>query len=630
MRPPDRGISSTSGVRLRSYAALPPAEFAVSSLLKFPRSPALFLGGLALILAVLACYHHTLGAPFVLDDNSSIRNNPSIRQLWPLQAPAIGGMRGRPFVNFTLALNHALGGTAVAGYHWFNLAIHAASALVLAGVVRRTLLLPIFQGGRLAESAPLIAFSAALLWAVHPLNTEAVTYLSQRTESLMGLLYLFTLYCFVRSVPADHPRPWRLLALASCLAGMACKEVMITAPLLVLLFDRTFVAGNFRAAWRARGRFHLALASSWLVLAWLMRGLGERGVGFTAGVSAWRYALTESGVVLNYFKLALWPAPLVFDYGSETAASLAEVWPGALLLVAGLAGVAWTLRHRPLPGFLLAWPFVILAPTSSFVPVALQPMAEHRMYVPLAGLAVLAVAGLHGRLGRKLWIVVLPAALALGLATHRRNALYREETSLWGDTVEKRPANERAQVNLGLALLNSGRDAEARAHFERALALDPTSHQALCNLGFLHARAGRPAEAIACFQQSLRLNPAFAEAHYNLGCVLLAAGKNAEARAEFEAAIRLNPDYGDAHNNLAVILADARNYADAVTHYSAALTLNPADAELRANRAYAHFRLGRVSAAIADYEQALQLRPNFTDARRNLEILRAIKPGARP
>ncbi|MEO7412532.1 MAG: hypothetical protein ABIZ81_04175, partial [Opitutaceae bacterium] len=138
-----------------------------------------------------------------------------------------------------------------------------------------------------------------MLWLVHPLQTEAVTYVVQRTESLMGLHYLLTLYCFTRAVHSPAQRQtWQFLAVGACFAGMACKEVMITAPVAVFLFDRTFIAGTFINAWRERGRFHLAMASSWIALAWLMTGLGDRGVGFANSVGPWHYALTESCVLL--------------------------------------------------------------------------------------------------------------------------------------------------------------------------------------------------------------------------------------------------------------------------------------------------------------------------------------------
>ena len=576
---------------------------------------------LLVVLAVVAVYSNTLRVPLVFDDTSSIANNLSIRQLWPPAFPEIGGTRGRPVANVSFAANYVWGRNHLAGYHAVNIIIHAAAALALFGLIRRTLRLPVIEPG-LADSADFVASSAAVLWAVHPLQTEAVTYLSQRTESLMGLFYLTTLYCFVRGIGSpDNRRAWHGLAVLACAAGMGSKEVMVTAPLVVPLYDRAFVAGGLLAALRARLGFYLALSGTWVVLAGLMMGMGARGVGFELGVSPAQYALTESCAVLNYLKLALWPAPLVFDYGSHAATSLAQVWPCVLLLAALVTAALALLWVRPKTGFLLAWPFLLLAPTSSFVPVALQPMAEHRMYLPLAAVAV-AVAVLLASLHlRKPWIVVLFFGAALGAATLQRNATYGDEIELWRDTVKKRPANERALTNLGAALLKNNRVDEARVPLARAVELNPRNPEALTNLGFLHARDGKLADAIDCFERTVQLEPGLATAHYNLGCVLLKTARIADAGKSFARAIQLNPDYGDAHNNLGIILAAGGRFEAAVGHFSEALRVNPRDAEAYVNRAAAHLKLNHPASARADYQAALALRPDLADVRRQLENL---------
>ena len=185
---------------------------------------------------------------------------------------------GRPVLNLSLALNYAVSGCDVRGYHVTNLAIHLAAALLLFGIVRRTL--PRFRGcgggqqlARLQLATPL-ALAIALLWAVHPLQTESVTYIVQRAESLMGLFYLLTLYCFLRGAGSARAIFWYAGSVLACLLGMATKEVMVSAPLVVLLYDRTFLAGSFREAWRRRWAYYLALAATWLLLAWLVAQTG--------------------------------------------------------------------------------------------------------------------------------------------------------------------------------------------------------------------------------------------------------------------------------------------------------------------------------------------------------------------
>lgn len=582
----------------------------------------LLLQVLVVIAGIILAYSNTLRAPFVLDDHSSIRNNLSLRQLWPPAAAEIGGTRGRPVANASFAFNYALHGDDVRGYHVVNLAIHAASALALLGLARRTLRRPGVPRA-LAGAADAIAAAAALLWAVHPLHTESVTYLSQRTELLMGFFYLSTLYGFVRGIDSPaHRRTWHGLAVLACLAGMASKEVMVTAPVAILLYDRTFVAGSFVGAWQARRGFYLALAGTWLVLAVLMIGLSERGAGLSLGITPLDYALTESGAVLLYLKLALWPAPLVFDYGLHAPTSFAAAWPCVLGLTVILLFVGQALRHRPKLGFLLAWPFLLLAPTSSVVPVALQPIAEHRMYLPLVAPAVLAAVLLRIALRSGASVAVALLALGLGLATYQRNAVYADEVALWADTLAKRPNNGRAHANIGAALLARGRPSEALVHLTRAIELQADDPHALTNLGLLHAQSARFSDAIACFQRALQASPGLAEAHYNLGCVLAQTGRTAEAGTAFQQAIRFSPQHADAHNNLGVLLARVGRLESAVAHFSEALRVKPRDAEIYANRADAYAKLDRRADAKADLERALRLRPDLDGARRQLESLR--------
>ncbi|MCC6421478.1 MAG: hypothetical protein IT429_24940, partial [Gemmataceae bacterium] len=441
-----------------------------------PRLPPALLG-LVLAAAAALAYGHTLGVPFLLDDTVSIVENPTIRDLRNLGAvlspPASSGFGGRPIANLSFALNHAVGGLAVRGYHVVNLAIHVAAAWLLAALVHRTLALLAGRGHVAADegSARLIAGGAALLWLLHPLQTESVTYLSQRTEALMALFYLATLAAFLHGATSGRSR-WLVLAVVSCALGMATKEVMVTAPVMVLLFDRTFVAGSFAAAWRLRHRWHLALAATWGLLLFLLLDVQERGVG-TAAVSSWQYALTSCRTILTYLKLAAWPAPLVFDYGTAVAAGFGEVWPHVLALGALLGATAFALWRRPVAGFGAAWVLLLLAPATSFVPVAGQTMAEHRMYLPLAAPAV-AVAWMAYRwLGRRSIFATAALAAVLGAATFDRNRDYRDARTLWTDTVAKAPANARAHAALGAALLAEGRLSAARTSLQRAVELDP-------------------------------------------------------------------------------------------------------------------------------------------------------------
>ena len=382
------------GKRLRRHD--PPSSFPAATRARFTLSSRLAL--LVLVCAGALAYANSLSGPFIIDDAVTVVDNTHIRQLWPLSQALVNErespVAGRPLVNLSFAINYALGGLDVSGYHLVNLVLHVLCALLLFGIVRRTLVLPSLH---LAERSTPIALATALLWLVHPLNTEAVDYVTQRTELMMGACYLLTLYAAIRardstrSVSGKREHWWLVLAVVACGLGMACKESMVTAPVMVWLYDRIFLDGTRRMRWQ----FHVALAATWLVLVALSwSGPRIHSAGWSAGVSAWTYLLNQAVMIARYLRLTLWPADLVLTYGYPRPLTLGNVLPAALLVVALLAVTVVSLRLAPRLGFLGAWFFVTLAPTSSIVPIATEVGAERRMYLPLMALVLLGVLAL--------------------------------------------------------------------------------------------------------------------------------------------------------------------------------------------------------------------------------------------
>lgn len=618
------------------------------------------------ILAAVVAYGNSLGGAFVFDDGPAIPDNPTLRSfVMAWQPPANTGVGGRPVANVSFALNHALGGASVWGYHVFNLLLHIGSALLLKAIITRTLRL------RAAHWAEPAGGVAALLWCIHPLTTAAVSYLSQRTELLMGFFYLLTVYASIRSAEPSpnlatregtaHPRRirmWQALAVVACACGMGSKESMATAPLTVLLYDRTFMAGSFAGAWRSRRGFHASLAGTWLILAILLStDPGRRSLGFGLGVSALDYASAQAGAILLYAKLAIWPTALVFDYGREYVGLTGGVVVRGVVL---MAAVTWSIRalaRRSLLGFVALCFFLLLAPTSSFVPVVEQPIAENRMYLPLAVLMAM-MATVITRAARP--AVFVPASLLMAVPlvvlTHLRNRDYESELSLWHDTVAKRPANPRAHYNLGTVLLGAGRHETAARHLAEAARLKPDDPMAHNNLGNAlmaagrpdqalpayeaalraepgHARAhvnrgltlfrlGRHEEAVAAYRTALQLQPALAEAHESLGNACMAAGEPARAVEHYRQALALEPGNGNAHYNCGQALLAVDRVSDAVRHLAAAVRLRPADDEARNAYGAALLRSGSRAEAIVQFSEALRLNPANGDARDNLELAR--------
>lgn len=573
--------------------------------------------------ALLLCYSNSFSGPMIFDDVSAIVENPTIRQ-WSsvLQPPTDTTVGGRPLLNVSFAANFALSGVEVWSYHAVNLLIHGLAALTLFALQRRTL------ASVLGKDAEIVAFLVTLIWALHPLHTESVTYIVQRAESLMGLCYLGTLYCFLRGCDATRPndRSWFTLSALCCLLGMATKEVMVSAPLMVLFYDRTFLAGNFREAWRRRRWVYVALSTTWLFLLWLVfshQGRGE-SAGFSNEVSFWDYVFTQFPAVLRYIKLSFWPHPLVFYYGTEWVEGWQEVWPSIVLVVTTVAGTAWAFfsprRNLRFLGFAGIWFCALLAPTS-LVPIVRQTAAEHRMYLPLIPLASLAVVVLWWRLGRAALPLCLTVGLIFSLLTWRRNRDYISDASIWADTVQKMPRNAYAHHNLAFAMEKEpGGLSTAIAHYEEAIRLDPDLFEAHTKLGKALAAAGRPVDALAAFQTAVRLMPGSSVAHTNLGNALqLAGGSENDAIRHFQEAVRLKPDFAEAHLSLGRALAASGQVEEAILGFERAIRLNPDFAEAHYNLANALNKIpGRTEDAILAYRTAIRLKRDFAEAHNNL------------
>ena len=572
----------------------------------------LCLAAAAIALTALVAYYRSLDAPFLFDDQPAIVENQTIRSLRPIgevletAVPNGASVRGRPLVNLSIALNYAAGGLDVRGYHVFNLAVHVLAGLTLFGLVRRTLesdRCRAWPGGglsrgrrrpeaavtappdRVAGTAFLPALVVALLWTLHPLQSETVICSVLRTESLMGLLFLLTVLFVARGAASCCPGGWFAAAVVVCLLGMACKEVMVSAPLMVLLYDRTFISGSFREAWRRRRPLYLGLASTWVLLGFLVvHSGGQRGgtAGFGLGVSSWDYALTQSRAILLYLRLSVWPHPLVAEYGTALVTRPGSVAPQALVLLALLVGTAVALWRRPVLGFVGAWFFAILAPSSSVVPVATQTVAEHRMYLPLAAVIALGVAGCFRVCGRRGMLAFLVLAAAFTALTVRRCDAYRSEFGFWSDVLARQPDNPRAHYNLGCMLVHAGRAIEGIGHFEEALRLRPDFAEAHVNLGHALNRAGRVPEAIRHYEEALRLKPGDASAHYALGETFERIGRTADAIAQLRETLRLRPDFADAHSRLAGLLLASGRTDDAAAEYGQVLRLRTDDASARA------------------------------------------------
>ncbi len=548
-----------------------------------------FWMGLFLVLAVGLAYGGALQTAFVFDDEWYILDEPGLRSRQGLVS--LLGRTTRPVVYATLAVNYWTAGPKPWDYKATNVVVHMLATLVLFGLVRRTLLL---CGPAWRDTAAWAALGAALLWALHPLSTQSVTYVWQRCESLMGLFFLGTIYAFVRA--SRGGLLWAAAAVGCCLLGMGTKEVMVTAPILTLLYDRTFLAGSFRQALRARWPIHLGLAGTWIALALLLATAGayheNPGVGFRSNVfTPASYANAQLYALALYAGRALWPAQLVFDAHWPPAVAPALFRLHQAATIALVVGTVWLLWRRSRWGFAGAWFFLILAPTSSVMPMP-DPVVEHRVYLPLAGLAAAVSAGLYALLGRaagphrgKLAATLVVALLGtlLAFATAARNRVYASQRALWADTVRKDPANPRARCNLGRAYIQQYDATQnvrlldrARAHVREALRLQPANYDARINLGTIAGRCGAYERAADHFRAALRLDPPHPEeALFNLANAYMDLGRTQSAEETFERVLEADPHHDEAHNSLGVLYATSGTPDRAAAHFRAALRLNP-------------------------------------------------------
>ena len=420
---------------------------------------------------------------------------------------------------------------------------------------------------------------------------------------------------------------WYASAVAACALGMASKEVMVSAPLVALLYDRLFISGSFKESLRRRWRWHLALAATWAILGLVsLLSLGRaQAAGFGLGMTTWAYARTQFGCIIHYLRLAFWPSPLVLDYGHGTVSEAADIVPYAIGVGLLLAATAVALARRPKWGFLGVWFFAILAPSSSIVPLSGQTEAEHRMYLPLAAvvtLVVLAAYAAMDRLGRRFAqagavALVVAVAAALGWGTWQRNEVYQSALAIWNDTVEKCPLNWRAYNNRGNAYSYKGQYDAAIKDYDKVLSLKPGYADAYGNRGAAYSKRGEHDRAIKDFDKAIELNPDGAVAYNNRGNAYCAKGQYEAAIKDYSRAIELKPDVAEAHYGRGIALNRIGQYEAAIKDFDKALSLKPDDAEAYNNRGVALNSKGQYEAAIKDFDKALERKPDYAEAYNN-------------
>lgn len=584
------------------------------------------LGASAILLAALLAYANSFGCELVFDDWSSIRDNPHIRDLGNY-APGGAGYRSQPnrwvgYVSF--ALNYAVGGLDVSGYHVVNLVIHAVNALLLYALVVLTFRTERLARSTLADASPAIALAAALLFATHPLQSQAVTYVAQRFASLATLFYVATLVLYARWRLAGDARPaWRRFlgyppVLVAAVLAMRTKETAFTLPAAVAAWELMFLEGSAR-----RRLLHLVpVAATALLVPLSFVGAGSTIAEVLSSaqevtrvqrvVSQGDYLTTQLAVIVTYLRLLVLPVGQNLDHDYPLYTSLLEPRVlGSVVVIGGLVLLAAYLHRRTsaraarpldpaarLVSFGIVWFFLGLSVESSVIPIV-DLMYEHRVYLSSVGFFVAVATG--GALlarrhapspGRVVSSLAAALSVVLAIATLQRNRVWASPLTLWSDAVEKSPNKTRPHSNLGLALVAAGRQAEALPHFQAVVRINPNHVSGYNNLAVLLSDMGRSDEAVHWLEVARDLKPDHAETYYNLGRVWLEQGRVAEAAEPLRKAIALDPEYVHAYANLGGALNQLGRPAETVRLLEGKDTLLRDSVEARFNLGVAYVLLG--------------------------------------
>jgi tetratricopeptide (TPR) repeat protein len=559
-----------------------------------------------ILLGVIA-YSNSFSGVFVFDDLTSITQNPLFQGggwEWLWTTPEHVTVSGRPAAQWSFALNYFLHGESLWGYHFINLLIHLGSA-VLIYCITNTALCNFSDKSRVWRWMPMVLSS---LWVAHPLTTSAVTYLVQRTESQAVFFYLLALLASQRWLTSTFSKRWGIIAIAAGGMGALTKELLVTLPVAVLLYDWVILRSPWNRIWRRHWPLYAGLGSVWVIVALLFFTGTQLDVTTVTEISRWDYLRTQAEVIAHYLTLVVWPQTLILDYYNWPVPEYSMVW-WLQFLGLGLTciyGLLGTLRRR-VSGMVVLLFFIWLAPYSSFVPI-IDPAFEHRMYFPL--LAVLAaltasicvilekVAERRPRLAFTLryGLFFLFALMVSGLVlrTQARNSDYHTEVGLWQATYDARPTNARALQNM------------AEAHFKES----------------------NPQRGFLLYEKALRRGlrqPVQSGGHYNLANHYFDYRRFAEAERHYSRALEIKPDYGKAYANRAVLYMQRGRFAQAAEDFRKAIALLPEDPILQVQMAIVQVQMGNYRAAQDHIEEA---------RRRNLEpptkLIEQVRGGLSP
>lgn len=556
-------------------------------------------------------YNGALRAGFLLDDEVTILLDEPVTHLGVCLKYAL--IQDRGLVRLTFAINYALDGFEPWGYHLFNLAVHYLNGLLLYALLSR-----IFQRPRVGmdqSRATWLALAGALIWLIHPFGSQAVIYLSQRAELMASTAYLASAYGLVRS--ADTPtqsRRWQVLAVLSCLLGMSCKLICITIPLTLLAMDWLVIASSFREIWQRRRWMYMGLFATWgmLIVTGMLSELGNSSQDTTAGaglvgiISPSLYLAAQSGVILHYLKLAIWPSTLVFDYAWPVPTSLWDCATTLIIMVLLFLATVGLVARKVRWSFLPLSVFLILAPTSSFVPV-MDLAVEHRMYLALASVCVGVLILLWKLLSnhpRVMMGVCVMLILVLSVRTWVRVGDYENTVTLWQSVLDAYPQSARAKYQYDLArVMHQGLGKQIR-QLQQAIAHDDQDAASRHALGTIYLQIQKLKRARPLLEKALELEPNNPAYQLSMAKLDRIDGRLERAQELYQQMLTHDPNNVSVLVNYAELLAGLQQWDEALSNLDHAISLNPDDVSLLINRANILLRAERFQEALVAAQQA--------------------------
>ncbi|MCK4620800.1 MAG: tetratricopeptide repeat protein [Desulfuromonadales bacterium] len=551
-----------------------------------------------LALLVFSIYSNILGGPFVFDDEHNILDNSHIRITelsWESvkEAALEGPCSNRPVAKTSFALNYYFHQYDVFGYHLVNVLIHIATGILLYFFVKTVLSLPLLASRY--GSPGWIALFTALIWLVHPIQTQSVAYVVQRMNSMAAMFYIlsFLLYVKARLAEAKKVR-WALFAgcALSGVLAVGSKEIAATLPFFILLFEWYFFQDLSRDWLKRHAFFFAGMLILFALAAFVYLGadpLGRILAGYeTRDFTLIQRMLTEFRVVIFYISLLLFPHPSRLSLLHDFPLSHSLLDPMTTLLsfgaILGFIGLALYLAKRErLISFCILWFFGNLVIESSVI--GLEIIFEHRNYLPSMFVGLMAVTLVYRLIKSKLVRVAVLCALPLifSVWTYERNNVWANEVTLWKDCVEKAPGDARTHNNLGRILAFQGKFEKAMNHFDKALAIDPYDAKVYCNIGSAFVLQEEFEPAIKPFSKALQIDPNLAKAHYNLGFALESLERLEEAIDHYSVALEITPEDSETHNNLGIALLRQGKLEKAKNHFSKAVGIDPDNKVARKN-----------------------------------------------